>query len=184
MEKPKYLTTDDWHNYTGNFYDLWYAERQILCWDYAEKGDPPRANHWTLICRNIPEEELDYFTEEYISSRLNNKGGSHPHLEVSGIRMLWNDYVNDFNGLDRGFKEKKHNSDFVLYRFFESQILLYVGQSIRCYDRLKQHQNREFYKRSTHITLERFGSKKELNHREILAITSEHPEYNVMYKIK
>jgi predicted GIY-YIG superfamily endonuclease len=74
--------------------------------------------------------------------------------------------------------------DYVLYRFFNEEKLLYVGQSIRCYDRFKQHQNREFYKESTNITLERFFSSSELNEKEIEAIKKEHPTYNVTHNPK
>jgi predicted GIY-YIG superfamily endonuclease len=71
--------------------------------------------------------------------------------------------------------------DFVLYRFFDGDKLLYIGQSIRCYDRFKQHQKREFYKRASNITLERCLSNHQLNEKEAEAIRNEKPEYNIVH---
>jgi predicted GIY-YIG superfamily endonuclease len=191
--KPIYLTTEDYDNYVGNFYSLWYQENPHLTswpWHYLcpYDHDQSMGPQWYLIAHNIPEEELEYFTDEFIPDRLNLPEGKESRftLPVYEMKVLWNEYINDYNGLSNESNDVILSSDgidYVLYRFFKENKLLYVGQSIKCYDRFKQHQKRVFYKTATHITLERCFSKKDLNSKEKRAIKIENPVHNIMHKI-
>jgi hypothetical protein len=68
----------------------------------------------------------------------------------------------------------------VLYRFFDdSGVLLYVGISRHWTSRLNSHESRsEFFKLASHITLERYGTRAEVEQAETAAIVNEKPLYN------
>ena len=69
--------------------------------------------------------------------------------------------------------------EFILYRFWNEDKLLYVGISTRAYERLKEHQgNAGFYKNATAITLERFENLESLRKAERVAIAEEKPLHN------
>jgi predicted GIY-YIG superfamily endonuclease len=71
-------------------------------------------------------------------------------------------------------------SDFVLYRFWQDDELLYVGISIRAYQRFTEHQaTSSFFGEATNITLERFDNLHDLQQAESEAIANESPKYNV-----
>ena len=70
-------------------------------------------------------------------------------------------------------------TDFVLYRFWADNQLLYIGRSVRAFERLKQHQHgSDFFHLADCVTLERFGSAELLDQAERDAIRSEAPKYN------
>lgn len=68
----------------------------------------------------------------------------------------------------------------VLYRFFDdSGVLLYVGISKHWTSRLNSHESRsDFFKLASHITLERYGTRQEVEQAETAAIVNEKPLYN------
>ena len=73
-------------------------------------------------------------------------------------------------------------SRFVLYRFWKDDDLLYVGISIRAYERFTEHQATSvFFAEATNITMERFENLHDLQLAESRAILSEKPKYNVAY---
>ena len=71
-------------------------------------------------------------------------------------------------------------SDFVLYRFWNDEQLLYVGMSIRAYQRFAEHQATAlFFTEATNITMQRFPDLRSLQVAEIEAIETENPQYNI-----
>lgn len=69
--------------------------------------------------------------------------------------------------------------DFVLYRFWADNELLYVGRSVRAFERMKQHQHgSDFFHLADCVTLERFESAALLDEAERDAIRCEKPKYN------
>jgi predicted GIY-YIG superfamily endonuclease len=71
-------------------------------------------------------------------------------------------------------------SDFVLYRFWKGNDLLYIGMSIRAYQRFTEHQaTAVFFAEATNITMERFADFEDLQIAESQAIRNEGPKYNV-----
>ena len=76
--------------------------------------------------------------------------------------------------------------EFILYRFWAEHELLYIGKSVRAFDRLKQHQqSSSFFHLADAVTLERFENAESLDRAEREAIRSENPKYNkVRYEVK
>ncbi|NOR03677.1 hypothetical protein HGK72_26865 [Mycolicibacterium fortuitum] len=73
------------------------------------------------------------------------------------------------------------NPDLVLYRFFDADgALLYIGKSIRAWDRLAEHRRgARFYPDAANITLQRgFCSEAALAKAEVAAIQAERPRFN------
>jgi predicted GIY-YIG superfamily endonuclease len=70
--------------------------------------------------------------------------------------------------------------DEALYRFYDSDSkLLYVGISSNWQARLKQHyKDSQFHSEATLITIERYGTRAEVEAAEKLAIETELPKYN------
>lgn len=74
-----------------------------------------------------------------------------------------------------------NDANLVLYRFFDAGgVLLYVGKSIRVWQRFADHQRgSRFFDQAVTITLQRgFGSERELLDAEAAAIHGEQPLYN------
>ena len=74
--------------------------------------------------------------------------------------------------------------EFTLYRFWDGKELLYIGKSIKAFDRFKQHERTSpFYSLSDSVTMERYSTQEELDAAEVEAIRKEKPKYNrVRYK--
>lgn len=68
----------------------------------------------------------------------------------------------------------------VLYRFFDdSGVLLYVGISKHWTSRLNSHESRsDFFRLASHITIERYATRQEVEQAETAAIVNEKPLYN------
>lgn len=69
----------------------------------------------------------------------------------------------------------------ILYRWWDAEgRLLYVGKSISVFSRIQQHRrNSKFFPEASTMTIERFGTEKELAVAEIAAIRTEGPLYNI-----
>jgi hypothetical protein len=75
--------------------------------------------------------------------------------------------------------------DRVLYRFFDVDGgLLYVGKSVRAWDRFAAHRTGSaFYPEAAQVTLQRgFKSDRALAKAEVAAIRSERPRFNIQHK--
>jgi hypothetical protein len=66
-----------------------------------------------------------------------------------------------------------------LYRFYDAAgVLLYVGQTIRGYERLRQHTRKAWFPEAAQVIFERVPAS-EILAREAAAIREEHPRYNI-----
>lgn len=68
-----------------------------------------------------------------------------------------------------------------LYRFWDSGgDLLYVGISVRPWDRWKQHRgDKPWWEEVASVTLQNFATREDVEAAEIAAIRSENPRYNI-----
>ncbi len=69
---------------------------------------------------------------------------------------------------------------FYIYRYFDDMgILLYVGQSTNVLERVSGHRNSSsWFDDATMMTIERCKNRKDMDKREIEAISNERPLYN------
>jgi hypothetical protein len=69
-----------------------------------------------------------------------------------------------------------------LYRFWSVEgELLYIGQTIRGYERLKAHERKAWYPEAANVTLERVPAAQVLQ-MEAAAIRAERPRYNIVHR--
>ena len=72
--------------------------------------------------------------------------------------------------------------EHTLYRFWNRDLLLYVGISINAFSRAKQHSaNAKWYQDADRVDFEKFSSRSAVEAAEIKAIQEEHPLYNVRH---
>lgn len=72
--------------------------------------------------------------------------------------------------------------EHTLYRFWNKDLLLYVGISINAFARAKQHStNSKWFQDADRVDFEKFSSRSAVEAAEIKAIREEHPLYNVRH---
>jgi len=78
--------------------------------------------------------------------------------------------------------ERVRQDTHILYRCYNRKPrLLYVGMTNNPEERFKQHRvEKLWWKYVDHITLEKFGSRRELAEAEAVAINEEQPKFNVV----
>lgn len=70
----------------------------------------------------------------------------------------------------------------VLYRFYdEAGALLYVGISVDFPHRAAKHRRKPWWRQRARTTLQPFATREAAAAAERLAITAEHPRYNIIY---
>lgn len=77
-------------------------------------------------------------------------------------------------------------SDHVLYRFSDQLCrLLYVGRTVNIRGRLRDHEeSKDWWSQVVDIHFEYFDSADELAEAERIAITAEHPRYNIAGSVR
>ena len=69
-----------------------------------------------------------------------------------------------------------------LYRYWQGDDLLYIGIAINAYSRASQHSDTaQWWPEASHVTFEKYASREEVLIAEMLAIKSEHPQYNITH---
>jgi hypothetical protein len=70
----------------------------------------------------------------------------------------------------------------VLYRFYDGNVLLYVGISGRIKNRVKEHANASsWFDLADRVTLARYDTRADARRAEREAIKNEHPKHNVVH---